>query len=178
MSGPADTGPPPDGTGEKAPRQFPLAVLMERQPVTGHRWVTERWVAASVVAGDAVGVPGEPIVVRDDELERRLHPGLALELFPDDAPSYYNNLMAAQPSVFVICALDDEGGGPPQPSHVTVSYGEASAYMETDEPVFAVPMPPEVYVWVERYVLEHYVPEPPRKRKRVDWKHGERRDGR
>jgi hypothetical protein len=53
---------------------------------------------------------------------------------------------------------------------VTLSYDEAAAYTEVEEEVFAVPMPPEVYRWVENYVLEHYVPEKRRKRKRVDWK--------
>ena len=84
--------------------------------------------------------------------------------------------MASRPSVFVVCA-EDEDGEPPRPVHATVSYGEASAYMETDEPVFSVPMPPEIYRWVEGFVLEHYVPEPPRKRRREDWKRGERRGG-
>ena len=51
-----------------------------------------------------------------------------------------------------------------------LSYDEATSYMEVDEPVFSLPMPPEVYRWLEAYVLEHYVPERKKKRKRDDWK--------
>jgi hypothetical protein len=57
-----------------------------------------------------------------------------------------------------------------RPFQVTLSYDEAASYMEVDEPVFSLPMPPEVYRWLEGYVLEHYVPERKKKRKRDDWK--------
>jgi hypothetical protein len=161
--------------------RFAVSVLMELAPVEGQRWVSERWTAVGVVAGESVAGVGEPRLVHTDgAVERYLYPGLQLELHRDDAPSYYANLMATNPSVFVVCREDEhEGGdggrdrgagGRPCPFHVTVSYGEATAFMETDEMVFAVPMPPELHAWVERYVLEHYVPEPMRKRKRADWK--------
>ena len=42
--------------------------------------------------------------------------------------------------------------------------------METDEIVESVGMPAELYRWVERFVLQHYVPEKRRKRKRDNWK--------
>jgi hypothetical protein len=42
--------------------------------------------------------------------------------------------------------------------------------METDEIVETVAMPPELYRWAERFVLEHYVPEKRKKRKRDNWK--------
>jgi hypothetical protein len=58
---------------------------------------------------------------------------------------------------------------------VTASYGEAASYSEVDENVYAVPIPPEIYLWIEAYVLEHYVPEKRRKRKRDDWKQDESR---
>ena len=37
------------------------------------------------------------------------------------------------------------------------------------------PMPGELYHWAERFVLEHYVPEKKRKRKRNNWKESGRR---
>jgi hypothetical protein len=42
--------------------------------------------------------------------------------------------------------------------------------MEVEEDVFSVPMPAEIYRWVENFVLQHYVPERRKKRKREDWK--------
>ncbi len=156
---------------------FPIGVLMERQPVTGNRWIDERWEAVGVVAGEAIAEPAEPRLVHTDgTLERYLHPGFALELHRDDAPSYYSNLMASNPSVFIVCRREDDATAP-EPFLVSVSYGEASAFMEGEEEVFAAPMPPEIYRWVEAYVLEHYVPEAPRKRKREDWKKGGGRRG-
>jgi len=42
--------------------------------------------------------------------------------------------------------------------------------METDEMVESVKMPPELYRWAERFVLQHFVPEKRGKRKRDNWK--------
>ena len=42
--------------------------------------------------------------------------------------------------------------------------------MEMDEGVYSVPLPPELYRFVEHFVLEHYVLEKRKKRKREDWK--------
>jgi hypothetical protein len=100
---------------------------------------------------------------------------LRLQLHRDDADSYYFNLVSDRPSVFVICS--QEAGEPPRPFIATLSYGEATSYMETDELVESVAMPAELYRWAERFVLEHYVPEKRRKRKRDNWKaagHGQR----
>jgi hypothetical protein len=73
----------------------------------------------------------------------------------------------------VVCREED--GERPEPALVTASYGEAASYSEVDENVYAVPIPPEIYLWIEAYVLEHYVPEKRRKRKRDDWKQDESR---
>jgi hypothetical protein len=97
-----------------------------------------------------------------------LHTGMRMHLYKDDAESYYYNLVSDNPSVFVIC--NQEAGEPLQPFIVTLSYGEATSYMETDEIVETVAMPPELYRWAEHFVLEHYVPEKRKKRKRDNWK--------
>jgi hypothetical protein len=61
----------------------------------------------------------------------------------------------------------------PRPFLVSLSFDEANAYLETDDvDVFPVAMPPELYRWIEAFVLAHYVPEPRRKRKRDDWREG------
>jgi hypothetical protein len=41
--------------------------------------------------------------------------------------------------------------------------------METDDRVYSVPMPEQVHQWVERFVIEHYVPLQKKKRKRQQW---------
>jgi hypothetical protein len=52
---------------------------------------------------------------------------------------------------------------------VSASFDEAHAYLEAEGDAEAVPMPPEIYQWVERFVLKHYVPERKVKRKRRNW---------
>ena len=88
--------------------------------------------------------------------------------FPQPAADTTARSDSDRPSVFVICS--QEAGEPPRPIIATLSYGEATSYMETDELVESVAMPAEIYRWAERFVLEHYVPEKRRKRKRDNWK--------
>jgi len=55
--------------------------------------------------------------------------------------------MAEHPSVFAV--VRDEGDTSLEPYLTTVSYDEVSSYTETDTSVFSVPMPAEIYRWVE-----------------------------
>ena len=41
--------------------------------------------------------------------------------------------------------------------------------MEGEAELFVVEVAPELYRWVEAFVLAHYVPEKRRKRKRANW---------
>ena len=160
----------PESLTSSVPDAFSLSVLVEYRELPDNRWEQGRWCVTGVVAGSR-GDDGAP---RDRELhaatkgQQFLHTGLTLRLYEDDAESYYFNLVSEQPRVFVICS--QEAGGPLRPFIATLSYGEATSYMETDEIVESVAMPPELYRWAERFVLEHYVPEKRKKRKRENWK--------
>ena len=68
-----------------------------------------------------------------------------------------------------VIADPDEGEGP-QPTMVSLSFDEAHAYLESEQEVFAVPVPPEIYRWAEAFVLSHYVPEKKIKRKLKNWR--------
>jgi len=160
----------PDPHTAIVPLQYPVAVLVEYQAVHHHRWIDGRWSVTGVVAGKRL----ENAAVRcqlihsNNETQQYLWAGLSVELHPDDAESYYCNLMSDNPSVFVVC--NEEQDGALQPSIATLSYGEATSYMETDQRVERVAMPADLYRWLEQYVLENYVPEKRKKRKRDDWK--------
>ena len=52
---------------------------------------------------------------------------------------------------------------------VTLSYDEMASYVEVDEPVFDIPIPSDIYHWVESYVLENYRPEERKKRRPEKW---------
>jgi hypothetical protein len=51
---------------------------------------------------------------------------------------------------------------------VTVSYNEASRFMDSGEQVDGVPMPREIAEWMHAFVAVHYKPEPRRKVRRND----------
>lgn len=160
----------PDLLVKPVPCSFSIAVMMEFQKACANRWVNGHWNVTGVVAGDKVG--GEGIHGRQlhaaTQGQQYLWTGLSVELHKDDAESYYFNLVSDHPSVFIICTQEE--GAPPQPSIATLSYDEAASYMETDELVESVAMPPELYRWAEQFVLQHYVPEKRKKRKRDNWK--------
>lgn len=160
----------PDSLTTPVPDSFAVSVLVEFRELHDKRWEEGAWHVAGVVACSQGAGDG----LQQEELHAAtkgrgiLYAGLSMHLYRDDAESYYFNLVSDEPRVFVICTRED--AGPLRPFIVTLSYGEATSYMETDEIVESVSMPPELYRWAERFVLEHYVPEKHRKRKRDDWK--------
>ena len=60
--------------------------------------------------------------------------------------------------------------GRPQPFLVSMSFDEAHAYLEGDDEIYAVDVPPELYRWTEAYVIANYFPEKKKKRKLRDWR--------
>ncbi len=164
----------PDLLTATSPRSYPVAVLVEYQVVHDNRWIDGRWIVTGVVAGEQFAEAGMhcKLVHSGEAGKQYLYTGLSIELHKDDAESFYCNLMSDNPSVFVIC--DEEQDEPLQPSIVTLSYAEATTYMETDQRVERVEMPAELYRWLEQYVLANYVPEKKKKRKRTDWKETDR----
>ena len=157
----------------KEPTNCKVAVLIERRSVRRGQWETASWRVVGVMPRPADEQPGEPTLIHTDEAcARYLHTGMRLELYRDEAEGYWYNLMAETPYLFVVCYPadpDDDGGGSLNPFLVTANQDAANGHMETDDPVFSVPMPPEICAWVERYVVENYVPEQKKKRKRKNW---------
>jgi len=58
----------------------------------------------------------------------------------------------------------------PTPYLVSLSFDEVHAYLEGDEQVYAVGIPPDLYQWSEAFILTHYVAIKKTKRKLKDWK--------
>lgn len=148
---------------------LPVAVVMARRVVTGKGWQVPSWSVVGVVAGAELAVQqarGTPIRSEGGE-EHFLWGGLRLELYRDAAGSYWRNLTATQPSLFVLCSPDEQGRLVPKA--VTADQDESSSAVEVDDRVFSTPIPPEVYQHLEAFVVEHNVPEEKRRRKRSDW---------
>jgi hypothetical protein len=145
-----------------------VSVLTVHEPVTGNAWISERWRVLGVVAEGASGadVPRRQLVRSGPEGEQYLWNGFALDLRASDADSYYHNLIGGNPSIYVLA--QEEPGGELIPQSVTIDYIEAMAYAEFGNEGLAVPMPPEIYRTVEQFVLDHYVPEEPRSKRKRD----------
>jgi hypothetical protein len=145
------------------PASFNVSVILEQQ--------LSSWggVSASEVVGVVASVAQEGVIHADEGRRQLLHSGFSLKLYQDEAESYYMNLMGERPAVFVVCRQEEDDEGGLTPLLVTLSYDEASSYMEVDEPVFSVPMPPELYRWVEAFVLRNFVPREKKRRKRENW---------
>jgi hypothetical protein len=155
---------------------FPVSVIMERRELQRGMWTLPQWDVVGVVAGANVTAQtrDRSIIRSQDGKEQFLWSGFSVELHRSGAENYWHNLVSKSPSLFVICQPHDEEEL--APSVVTADYDEASTYMEAEGTVFSVPIPPEVYQWLERFVVENYLPQEPKKRKRVEWKNQERGD--
>lgn len=148
-----------------------LAVVTAREAVAGNRWISERWRVVGVVASaDAPGKLNRRALRTDTDSEQYLWTGLTLQLHPSEAESYYYNLLGTNPSVYVYC--DDDPSGEPCPRFVTAEYIDAMGHRETGNSTHAVPMPPDIYRRIERYVLEHYQPEEPKMKRKRDLPRG------
>lgn len=170
----SDPGSLPEGAGTAAdalPARVPVAVLMERVPVSGNRWIDHRWQCAAVLLGDPASASAAPAIIDDGHgRELRIWRGLTLQLWPDEAESYRHNLDGTQPGLFV--ATRPGADGAPEPFLVSACGDHASALEEMSEAVHRVALPPGLMPWLEAWIAAYWKPEPRRKRQRTDWKEG------
>ena len=154
----------------RLPVTMPVAVIMECR-ASDSPWLDESWALSGVTGDTQPGVPasGEPRIINEQEgLQQVLYPGFGITLYVDECESYYHNIKSPEPGCFVIASIDSDDV--PVPFMVTLSFDEANAYLEGEDTVFTVAMPPELYRWTEEFVLRNYVPEKRIKRKRKNWK--------
>jgi len=162
------------------PDQLMVSVVLQCVPLLDHQWLDERWLLTELLLSGQQ----EYTVVRLEERNNTsfVFSGLTLGLFEDECDSYYLNLLSDKPRCYVVAhetrleeqdgpdSLAAEAGCSLVPLLVTVSFDVAHAYEEGDDQVFDVPMPAQIYGWVEAFVLEYYAPKKRHKRKRDDWK--------
>jgi hypothetical protein len=141
-----------------------VAVVMEREAAP-NRWEDWRFRIVDVVPHEAVFGEAARVLVDDGRIQRTLHPGFTLELFRDQAEGYHLNLSSGAPVWFVVWRVDDEDPSRAWPETVSVSYHEAGRWLDAQERVDNVPLPPALGAWLQAYTDEHYRPEP-RKRRR------------
>jgi hypothetical protein len=141
-----------------------VAVVMEREAAP-NRWQDWRHSVIDVLADTGqFGAERKPL--RDDgKLAQTLFPGLAVTLFADEAEGYWLNVTSPQPAWFVRWSVHEDDPALASVEAVTLSYYEASRWMNGPEPVDTVLLPPDVLQWLSAFTQAHYKPEP-RERKR------------
>lgn len=153
------------------PASMPVVVIMECRP-SDNIWIDEVWQVSGVTGDSQAQKPTSQAVRVMHEhsgLKQVLHSGFSITLHVDECESYYHNIKSPEPACYVITRTDVDDASP-VPFLVTLSFDEANAYLECEDEVFTVPMPPELYRWTEAYVLKNYVPVKRVKRKRQNWK--------
>ncbi len=142
-------------------REWPAAVIMERLALD-NRWASEKWEAKGVLRDEApAGAPAREIV-RNERVMQMVFPGLTIRLQKDEVEGYYYNISSPRPKVFVLWRMHGEIA---TPEYVTVSYHEGSRWMDSDEHVDGVAMPPELAPWIAAFLDLNYKPEPKKPRK-------------
>lgn len=128
---------------------------MQRRALN-NRWHSEAWEPYGVVP-DYEGASEPRMIVEQRGVTQWLYPDQDIVLHRDEAEGYYLNVSTADPRVFISWRMDEGRGAP---LLLTVSYHEASRWLDGGEQVDSVPMPLEIYAWLGEWVEKYYRPEP------------------
>jgi hypothetical protein len=128
---------------------------MQRRAVD-NRWQSEVWEPVGVLA-DYAGEAGPRVIVEAHGATQWIYPDFDIVLQRSEAEGYFHNVSAAAPNVFVLWRMEE---GRAVPQYVTVSYDEASRWMDGGAQVDSVSMAPAMRDWLRDFVEQNYRPEP------------------
>lgn len=164
--------------------KLPVVVLLERRMIQRDRWQFPSWGLSGVLVGNALSHEstgdashGQQVRVTDS-VEEFSWSGFFVTLYKDACERYWHALIGDEPKVYVVCEEDEDDQNRISPILVTVDYDEAIAFVETDQTVLSAEITPELYRYMEAFVLQHYKPKAFEKRKRKKWKSEEPARGR
>ena len=149
-----------ENTGPNRLAPYPLAVIMERERLA-NRWETDRWEAKGVVRDESPPGSGERVIVSEERVTQILFPGFVLKLHPDESEGYIYNITSPLPKIFIMWRMVDDVA---RPKSLSVSYHEGARWMDSEECVGGVALPPDLLQWVAEFAAEHYKPEVKKKR--------------
>jgi hypothetical protein len=159
-----------DDISRNQPDQFAVSLLVEESP-SANPWLDISWDPIGIMVDNRPfdGNRTERILIHEaDGIQRYLQRGFTLRLHVDECESYYHNLLAPNPCCYLVVTPSEQSV--PQPLLLSLSFDEAHAYLEGEEDLYTLPMPPEIYLWTEAFVLAHYIPVKRSKRLRRDWR--------
>lgn len=153
---------------------FPVSVVMERKDVRRGAWSVPSWRVLAVLTGERLAdQPRHKTLLQSaDGVNQYLCSGFRIDLYRDAAEHYWFNLTGGRPALFVLCRADESGEL--QPWRVTADHTETQSLVESGGVAFPAPIPPEVLEVLERFITEHFRPEPARKRRRQRWTDSEK----
>ena len=150
---------------------------MRREPIVGamSRWQSHRWVLEDVILESEASIEAVDktalLLSKDGSNERWKHSFYKVELYADDAEGYYLNVTTNAPCWFVLWRMEEEANIADEPiakpEMVSLSYHDAGRWLDAQETVEQVPLPPDVITWLKAFVDQHHVNEL-KKRKRPD----------
>jgi hypothetical protein len=132
-----------------------VAVIMQHR-VIDSRWQKDVWEPVGVLGGYE-GASEPRLIVDDKDVTQWLYPGFEVLLQRAEAQGYFHNMTTPTPYVFVLWRMEE---GRAIPHYVSVSYDEASRWMDGGAQVDPVVMPHAMRSWVSDFVERHYKPEP------------------
>jgi len=154
-----------------APKPFVerfVSVVVEKRRRQHKQWLYTDWQVTGVLPAPTDTGEYRTLIQSETDCDRYLCGPLPLRLYKDGSESYWNNLMGENPSLFVVCRQDEDDADL-DPFIATFNYDEIIGFMEVDDKVFSFPIPEELYGWVEEFIVTHYEPHTPKKRKRKNW---------
>ena len=132
-----------------------VAVIMQRRALDS-RWESELWEPAGVLL-DYEGAAAPRVIIERPGFVQWLYPSFDIVLHRSEAEGYFHNVSTTASKVFVLWRLEDSRG---VPRYATVSYDEASRWMDGGAQVDPVAMPAAMCAWVRDFVVSNYRPEP------------------
>jgi hypothetical protein len=157
---------------------FAVSVVMERVAINS-RWQSHKWQPAGILPDDGSRQAPE-VMSSAPDLTEVLFPGFELRLYTDEAEGYFLNVSSPDPQVFVMWRLiedvAEDVAGHALPHSITLSYNEAARWMDAQEKVDPVAMPPQILEALVDWVQHNY--KPPEKKQRIRPKSFESKEGR
>ena len=132
-----------------------VAVVMQCRALD-NGWQAEAWEPAGVLL-DYEGIAQPRVIVERAGFTQWLYPAFQVALHRAEAEGYFHNVSTAAPNVFVLWRMEAGRG---VPRYLTVSYDEASRWMDGGAQVDPVAMPAAMRTWVRDFVARNYRPEP------------------
>lgn len=161
-------------TDEATKRPFVQVAVVMRRVRISNAWQPWRWELADVVPDEAAFGTQARLLIKDEQQERWLFPGLKVELHWGDAEGYYLNVTTDRPCFWVVWRMQEDAPLADEalavPHIVTLSYHDAGRWLDAQEHVEQIAAPRQVIEWLQAFVDQHHVLEAKRRQRPQSFK--------